>query len=76
MGALEQAFGGLQSALPGATGGNAPKGGSGFQSSGPASVSGGKRKRKSAKRKSAKRKSGKRKSGKRKSGKRKSGKRK
>jgi len=54
-------------------GGNAPaKGGSGLN---PASVAGGKKKRKSAKRKSGKRKSGKRKSGKRKSGKRKSGKR-
>lgn len=72
MGALDQALGSL--GLPGAQGGNAAKGGS-FQSSGPASVAGGKRKRKSGKRKSAKRKSGKRKSGKRKSGKRKSGKR-
>jgi len=55
----------------GATGGNAPKGGSGLTPS----VLGGKKKRKSGKRKSAKRKSAKRKSGKRKSGKRKSGKR-
>ena len=69
---VEKALGGLQSAI---TGGNAPAKGGSFQSSGPASVSGGKRKRKSGKRKSAKRKSGKRKSGKRKSGKRKSGKR-
>ena len=69
---VEKALGGLQSAITGVSGGNAAKGGSGLN---PASVSGGKKKRKSGKRKSAKRKSGKRKSGKRKSGKRKSGKR-